>query len=159
LRLARRRRAERFYACGALEQYRAARSTRTLGVMKKPLVLAIASTLVALYAPAILAEVSDKIPSFTRLWIQGASAAIVGFLVARFTRWWWLVPIAFAALLLFGAWDMFADKHLAEAIRHEQGPNYELAAWISAALPIAATLLGYLARRRHVHRGRAIHDA
>jgi hypothetical protein len=31
LRVARRRRAERFYACGALEQFRAARSTRTLG--------------------------------------------------------------------------------------------------------------------------------
>ena len=29
LRVARRRRAERFYACGALEQFRAARSTRT----------------------------------------------------------------------------------------------------------------------------------
>jgi len=33
LRVARRRRAERFYACGALERFRAARSTRTLGVM------------------------------------------------------------------------------------------------------------------------------
>jgi hypothetical protein len=32
LREARRRRAEKFYACGALEQFRAARSTRTLGV-------------------------------------------------------------------------------------------------------------------------------
>ena len=31
LRVARRRRAERFYACGALEPFRAARSTRTLG--------------------------------------------------------------------------------------------------------------------------------
>jgi len=30
LRVARRRRAEKFYACGALEQFRAARSTRTL---------------------------------------------------------------------------------------------------------------------------------
>ena len=127
--------------------------------MKKPLVLAIASTLIALYAPTIFAEVSDKIPSFARLWIQGAGAAIVGFLAARFTRWGWLVPIAFSALLLFSAWDMFADKHLAEAIRREQGANYELVAWISAALPLAATLLGYLARRRQVQRGRAIHDA
>jgi hypothetical protein len=127
--------------------------------MKKPLVLTIASTLVALYAPAIFAEVSDKIPSFARLWIEGAGAAIVGFLAARFTRWWWLVPIAFAALLLFGAWDMFTDKHLAEAIRHEQGANYEFVVWLSAVLPIAATLLGYLARRRHVQRGSAIHDA
>jgi hypothetical protein len=127
--------------------------------MKKPLVIAFASTLVALYAPAIVAEVSDKIPSFARLWIQGAGAAIVGLLAARYTRWWWLVPIAFAALLLFGTWDMFADKHLAEAIRHEQGANYELVAWISAAFPIAATLVGYLVRRRHVQRGRAIHDA
>jgi hypothetical protein len=32
LRVARRRRAERFYACGALEPLRAARSTRTLDV-------------------------------------------------------------------------------------------------------------------------------
>ena len=31
MRVARRRRAERFYACGALELHRAARSTRTLG--------------------------------------------------------------------------------------------------------------------------------
>jgi hypothetical protein len=33
LRVARRRRAERFYACGALERFRAARSTRTLGIV------------------------------------------------------------------------------------------------------------------------------
>jgi hypothetical protein len=32
VRVARRRRAERFYACGALQLSRAARSTRTLGV-------------------------------------------------------------------------------------------------------------------------------
>jgi hypothetical protein len=35
--VARRRRAERFYACGALEQFRAARSTRTLGVSEMTL--------------------------------------------------------------------------------------------------------------------------
>jgi hypothetical protein len=127
--------------------------------MKKLLPLAIASTLAALYAPAIFAEVSDKIPSFARLWVEGAGAAIVGFLAARFTRWWWLVPIAFSALLIFSAWDMFADKHLAEAIRNEQGTNYEFVAWLSAVLPIAAILLGYLARRRHARDGRAIHDA
>jgi hypothetical protein len=127
--------------------------------MKKPLVLAIASTFVVLYAPSIFAEVSDKIPSFARLWVEGAGAAIVGFLAARYTRWLWLIPIAFAALLLLGAWDMFADKHLAEAIRHEQGTNYEFVAWLAAVLPIAATLLGYLARRRYARRGRALHDA
>ena len=38
MRVARRRRTERFYACGALEQFRAARSTRTLdGAMSLPL--------------------------------------------------------------------------------------------------------------------------
>jgi hypothetical protein len=146
-------------SCSPFGEHRRRSSSAVLGVMKKPLVLAIASTLVALYAPAIFAEVSDKIPSFARLWVQGAGAAIFGFLAARFTRWWWLIPIALAALFLFGAWDMFADKHLAEAIRHEQGTNYELVAWLSAVLPIAATLLGYLARRRHTRRGRAIHDA
>ena len=126
--------------------------------MKKLLPLAIASSLAALYAPAIFAEVSDKIPSFAGLWVEGAGAAIVGFLAARFTRWWWLVPIAFSALLIFSAWDMFADKHLAEAIRTEHGHKYEIVAWLSAVLPIAAILLGYLARRRHTLDGRAIHD-
>jgi hypothetical protein len=127
--------------------------------MKKPLTLAITSTVVALYAPTILAEVSDKIPSLARLWVLGAGTAIVGFLTARYTRWWWLMPIAFAVLLLFGAWDMFADEHLADAIRHEQGANYEPVAWLLAVLPLAATLLGYVARRRNARRGNGTHDA
>ena len=38
--MARRRRAERFYACGALERFRAARSTRTLDRMKNALLVA-----------------------------------------------------------------------------------------------------------------------
>jgi hypothetical protein len=112
-----------------------------------------------LFAPAGFAEVSDKIPSVTRLWIEGAGAAVAGFLAARFTRWWWLIPISFAGLLAFGAWDMFSDAHLAEAIRREQGSYYELSLWLTAALPIAATLLGFLLRRTHARQRGVMHDA
>jgi hypothetical protein len=127
--------------------------------MQKRLVLAIVSVAFALFASAGVAEVSDKIPSLPRLWVQGTGAAVVGFLAARFTRWWWLIPIAFAGLLVFGAWDMFSDAHLAEAIRREQGDYYELSAWLSATLPLAATFLGYLLRRIHLRQRDVTHDA
>jgi FtsH-binding integral membrane protein len=53
LRVARRRRAERFYACGALEQFRAARSTRTLGITTGVSHLRHLVTLGLLFAAAI----------------------------------------------------------------------------------------------------------
>jgi len=45
--VARRRRAERFYACGALERSRTARSTRTLDVMRTLVIVALAFALSA----------------------------------------------------------------------------------------------------------------
>ncbi len=55
MRVARRRRAERFYACGALEQFRAARSTRTLGISKVRTV----TSLLALQLLAACAQATD----------------------------------------------------------------------------------------------------
>jgi hypothetical protein len=54
--------------------------------MKKALTLVAGSIAFVLFAPIACAEVSDKIPSLSRLWLQGAALAILGYLTGRFTH-------------------------------------------------------------------------
>jgi hypothetical protein len=68
LRVARRRRAERFYACGALQLFRAARSTRTLGVnpgTRMTLRTVLVSSLLALATAGCDADSTPAAPVLT----------------------------------------------------------------------------------------------
>ena len=125
--------------------------------MKKALTLLAGSIAFALIAPIACAEVSDKIPSYSRLWLEGAVLAVLGYLTARFTPWWSLVVVVCAASLLFANWDMFQD--LAAEIRLEQGSHYEFAIWSSAALPLLTVGLGHVMRWRFSRKSRVGHDA
>jgi len=90
--------------------------------------------LVVLSPVDVRAEVSDKIPSLVRLWIEGLALAVLAVFLVRRRLWLGLIPVALSAILLFDTWDMFRDPSVAEAVRSEQGASYIVSAWVAPAL-------------------------
>jgi len=85
MRVARRRRSERFYACGALQRPRAARSTRTLDAMRGAAVLLVLSTMTVAcsesmeesYATLAEAQAAGAIErGWLPTWLPASSTAI-----------------------------------------------------------------------------------
>ena len=93
------------------------------------------------------AEVSDKIWSVSGMW---QLSIIVGAILMAGSYWKW--PVVLAALLVSfvmasGVYDMAADKFMSQAVIAEQGPDYFVNGYLSAALVPLLALLGAFAKR------------
>ena len=95
-----------------------------------------------------VAEVSDKMATIPEVLIQGAAAAAIAFAVSRFR--WWLIFIAagWALLLTVGACGLWEEKHMREAVLHEQGIKYFAAFLAEVGCVVAGGVFGALLNRR-----------
>lgn len=107
-----------------------------------------ASFLFLLLPSVAVAEVSDKMATIPEVFIQGAIAATIAFALSRFR--WWLVLIAagWALLLAAGVYGLWEEKHMREAVLHEQGIKYFAALLAELGCVVAGGALGAFLNRR-----------
>ena len=103
-----------------------------------------------LLPPSIgLAEVSDKMPTISSIYITAISVGVVAFLLAWFR--WWLVFLGLLAGIAFaiGTTSLWQETAMKEALITEQGMKYFIALAFQSIFAFTGALLGFaLARRK-----------
>ena len=89
-----------------------------------------------------LAEVSDKMPTQSGLWVSGV--AVGGFLTfaIRWSKWVNLIGLPLVGLFFYLAWDTLRQPYIGAAIINEQGKLYIVALYGSAILVTIGVALG-----------------
>lgn len=90
------------------------------------------------------AEVSDKVPSIARLWIQGLIVGIAGFFAARYRIWVGLVICLISFFICVATYEVLSDPFVGPAIRLEQGNAYVISVYGSIFLILAPLLAGFI---------------
>ena len=94
------------------------------------------------------AEVSDKIPTQTELWLQGCVVSALIFAGLLWNRWLNIVAIPIAVLSIYAALGSHLFWGLGESIVQEQGCIYLASLYGSKSLPVAACVIGNFARQK-----------
>jgi hypothetical protein len=97
---------------------------------------------------SILAEVSDKEPTFTEIWFIAAFFGITSFLLCRWRRFAGVIVLPLAACW---AWAMLLEIHdpyVGPAILDELGRGYVVQAYIASFLPFMLVTIGFWRRGR-----------
>jgi hypothetical protein len=106
-------------------------------------------SLVVMFFPApAFAEVSDKMPSITRIWVQGAIVGGIGFLLARYRIWAGLI---FGLVTLFfcsSTYGLITDPYVGPAIIAEQGKSYLFSVYGSIIMMSVPLIVGLYIRFR-----------
>lgn len=105
--------------------------------------------LFGLLIPAIAAaEVSDKIPTFGFLLLQGILFGAVALVLAWFRWWLAFLGVGLGAIMLWGTWDLWQEPYMRTAIMNEQGIGYFSAAAASSLLVVGGAIGGLVIGRR-----------
>jgi hypothetical protein len=105
-----------------------------------------------LFPAVVAAEVSDKAASITLLAGQGVFIATAAFFAARYRWWFSFAGLAIGLILLANTLDLVSDRFVGQALLHEQGSKYIVAAFVSGAAVLVAAITGGIVgwRRRRV---------
>jgi hypothetical protein len=91
----------------------------------------------------IFAEVLDKEPSLSWVWLVYGTVALVGFWSCRKSRWWLALFLPVSVIMGFAATDDLWDRWVGPAVWLESRSLY--IQWhVAMALAIAAPVLGFL---------------
>jgi hypothetical protein len=94
------------------------------------------------------AEVSDKMPSISRIWVEGMIIGFVGFFLARFRIWTGAIFFIFTLFFCIGTYGLISDPFVGKAIIAEQGVPYIVAVCGSIILMVAPLLIGLFLRHK-----------
>jgi hypothetical protein len=81
-------------------------------------------------------------PSIGQLLVQGFLFGAVALSLAWFRWWLGIIGLAFAALMLWGTFDLWGEPHMREAVLIEQGLKYFVISVIGALLVMVGSLTG-----------------
>jgi hypothetical protein len=97
------------------------------------------------------AEVSDKAASIGILVGQGIIFAVMVFFAARYRWWLGFAGLIFGLFLLAGTVALVFDQFVGQALLHEQGIPYFVAAFASDVAVLLSAIAGGIIgwRRRH----------
>ena len=98
-----------------------------------------------IFLPEIsFAEVSDKVPSITRLWFVASILGILGFFSARYRIWPGILIGLISIFFCFAHYSVISDPFVGSAIRNEQGNAYVISVYGSILLMLAPLIAGFL---------------
>ncbi|WP_139250067.1 hypothetical protein [Hydrocarboniphaga daqingensis] len=107
------------------------------------------SSLLLLLLPSVaVAEVSDKMATIPEVLIQGAIAAAIAFAVSRLRWWLALIAAGWALLLAVGVYGLWEERHMREAVLHQQGIKYFAALLAEVGCVVAGGAFGAVLNRR-----------
>jgi hypothetical protein len=93
------------------------------------------------FAP-MLAEISDKMPGVSVIWLISACLAAFAIACCRVSRWLYLLALPVAGYWAFGGYrELVADSYFRDAVIMELGRNYWLQAVCSSCLPLVGLLV------------------
>ena len=99
---------------------------------------------------AAMAEVSDKLPSMSQLWAQGAVVSAVLLILIWRNIWFSILGAAAAVLFRVMSYDSLADPFVGPAIITEQGNLYVFSSYGSVALIVLGSALGCVLNRKRL---------
>ena len=100
-----------------------------------------------LISSPVFAEVSDKIPTMSRLWTQGMIAGGV-LLLLTWWSWWFSIPGVLVAIFSgLSSYATFSDPHMGPAIINEQGTTYIISSYGSSAVILIGVIVGIILNR------------
>lgn len=109
----------------------------------------IVAALVLLITPSVLlAEVSDKEPTFNLFWTIGLTTALLCLVVARIKPWLGTICLIPAAIWYASLFLEFQSPDVGPHLRSEQGYIYFLQAYMSCTLPLCGLLTGCVLHHR-----------
>lgn len=103
---------------------------------------------------ALLAEVSDKIPTQSELWLTGAVVAALGYVAWRWRLWAGLGLLVLAAPFALQGVAVLAEPDIGPHAIREQGIPYVVASGACALLATAGMAFGIARRISQVRHGR-----
>jgi hypothetical protein len=92
------------------------------------------------------AEVSDKVPSISNLWIMGFSLGIIGFFLSRYRIWAGILIGLVSIFFCLAYYDVISDPFVGPAIRNEQGNLYIFSVYGSIVLMLSPLFTGFVIR-------------
>jgi hypothetical protein len=116
--------------------------------MKIIKIIFILSLAVIFFPASAFAEVSDKMPSITRIWVQGAIVGGIGFLLACYRIWAGLIFGLVTVFFCIGTYDLISDPYVGPAIIAEQGKPYLFAVYGSIIMMSVSLIIGLYIRFR-----------
>ncbi len=90
----------------------------------------------------VYAEVSDKSPTQSGLWITGLITCAVVTLLLRWSKWLNILAAPLVLLFFYFAYDTLAQPDIGPAIIKEQGTLYITALYGSAVLVLVGVIVG-----------------
>jgi hypothetical protein len=87
----------------------------------------------------IFAEVADKMPSVSAIWIFSLGLATLFFAFRRISRWSFLVTVPLAGWIAVSGWREFAaDTSFRQAVVAELGEGYVIQAVSASCIPLSS---------------------
>jgi phosphotransferase system glucose/maltose/N-acetylglucosamine-specific IIC component len=112
-----------------------------------------ASGSLLLFPLAAFAEVSDKEPSLSSVWITGCVVALICFIVAYFVRWYSIIVAVFPLCWFILHFIELHSEDVGVALYAEQGIGYFIQSYLAALLILLGVILGvtFSNRQRQKH--------
>ena len=88
----------------------------------------------------IIAEVLDKEPSITQIWLVFGSIALIGFVLCRYWRWRLAFGLPIVALLL--ALILFEEFSRVGLLTSSESPSYVVQFYIAVAAAVVFPIVG-----------------
>ena len=105
--------------------------------------------LIILTIPEIsFAEVSDKVPSITRLWCSGLLSGLIGCFAIRKRIWVGLVVAVISLFIAFVHYSVLSDPHVGQAVIQEQGKMYVFSVYGSIFTMVIPLILGIIINKK-----------
>ncbi|PJZ68869.1 hypothetical protein CH373_15775 [Leptospira perolatii] len=98
---------------------------------------------------SLSAEVMDKEPAFSEVWLWALAMSALAFFGARYKPWSLLLILPIAGAYSYSLLLEVTDPFAGPAILAEAGVSYVLTAWISPILVLGAAFLGFWFRKLH----------
>ena len=93
------------------------------------------------------AEVSDKVPSISNMWLLSIALGMLVLIASLRFNLALLFAALISACLAYSFYDMYADPTFREAVYFEQGTSYFYHGYISASMVFVLALLGLLLKK------------
>ncbi len=110
-------------------------------MMLKSSRMLVTAALIFISAPAV-AEVMDKEPTVTQIWLSAAIGGAIGFIACRFRAWLLVIALPLTTALPLSTVLETYDRFVGPDIRREAGMQYAIQAHLALAIVVISNLIG-----------------
>lgn len=106
--------------------------------------------LLVFFSSYVYAEVMDKEPSLSSMYLYGLLGSVVAILSARYKPWLLLLALPLPVLYFYGLILEINDPYVGPAILNEAGPIYIFSAYMLSAFLVFSPFIGTICRKHNM---------